>query len=278
MAKLWRAFIPYSHYDGIAAWPYPGSDRDSAGARLKRLAKRPQFICHEVTGSRLNLAATRRWLKSTGLTENITFAETGFRNHNDAWLLRPSAPVVSCASGWRVFCHKSAEPNLAKRGLRPGAGRLHFRTASRRYKNGMDPKENLSRDDFPDELREQFAVVERRLWKVETTMAVCLAAPVCSARTSSCFSPTGFGTARAGSGRAVGQRHRHDGWRDLWWTSRWVFHRRDTRALARLVQRRYRRLGDRLLGIVELADEEKRPAYFRPPSIEPPSGRWPARR
>ena len=84
MAKLWRAFILYSHYDGIAAWPYPGSDRDSAGARLKRLAKRPQFICHEVTGSRLNLAATRRWLKSTGLTENITFAETGFRNHNDA--------------------------------------------------------------------------------------------------------------------------------------------------------------------------------------------------
>ena len=55
------------------------------------MAKRPQFICHEVTGSRLNLAATRRWLKSTGLTENITFAETGFRNHNDAWLLRPSA-------------------------------------------------------------------------------------------------------------------------------------------------------------------------------------------
>ena len=40
----------------------------------------------------------------------------------------------------------------------------------------MDPKENLSRDDFPDELREQFAVVERRLWKVETTMAICLAA------------------------------------------------------------------------------------------------------
>lgn len=46
VAGLWRAFVPYSHYDGIAAWPYPGSDRDSAGARLKRLAKRPQFICH----------------------------------------------------------------------------------------------------------------------------------------------------------------------------------------------------------------------------------------
>jgi len=91
VAKLWRAFIPYSHYDGIAAWPYPGSDRDSAAVRLKRLAKRPQFICHEVTASRLNLAATKRWLKSNDLTENLTFTETGFRNHNDAWLLRPSA-------------------------------------------------------------------------------------------------------------------------------------------------------------------------------------------
>ena len=89
-AKLWRAFIPYSHYDGIATWPYPASDRDSALTRLKRLAKRPQFICHEVTGSRLNLAATKKWIESTGIKANLTFAETGFRNHNDAWLLRTS--------------------------------------------------------------------------------------------------------------------------------------------------------------------------------------------
>jgi hypothetical protein len=89
-AKLWRAFIPYSHYDGIATWPYPASDRDSALDRLKRLAKRPQFICHEITDSQLNLAATKKWIESAGLTEHITFAETGFRNHNDAWLLRPS--------------------------------------------------------------------------------------------------------------------------------------------------------------------------------------------
>ena len=89
-AKLWRAFIPYSHYDGIATWPYPASDRDSALTRLKRLAKRPQFICHEVTGSRLNLAATKKWIESTSIKANLTFAETGFRNHNDAWLLRTS--------------------------------------------------------------------------------------------------------------------------------------------------------------------------------------------
>lgn len=89
-AKLWRAFIPYSHYDGIATWPYPASDRDSALTRLKRLAKRPQFICHEVTGSRLNLAVTKKWIESTSIKANLTFAETGFRNHNDAWLLRTS--------------------------------------------------------------------------------------------------------------------------------------------------------------------------------------------
>jgi len=89
-AKLWRAFIPYSHYDGIATWPYPASDRDSALTRLKRLAKRPQFICHEVTSSQLNLAATKKWIESTSIKANLTFAETGFRNHNDAWLLRTS--------------------------------------------------------------------------------------------------------------------------------------------------------------------------------------------
>ena len=50
----------------------------------------------------------------------------------------------------------------------------------------------------------------------------------------------------------------------LWWLRLWVFRPRDLRALAVLVQRKYRRLGDRLLGIVELSDEASRPAYFSP--------------
>lgn len=37
------------------------------------------------------------------------------------------------------------------------------------------------------------------------------------------------------------------------WTKHWLLHRRDARALARIVQRKYSRLGDRLLGAVELA-------------------------
>ena len=86
IAKLWRAFIPYSHYDGVRRWSYPGSDHESAITRLRRLATRPQFICHEGTG----VSGTQKFLVSTGIEGKFTFQATGFRNHNDAWLLRPS--------------------------------------------------------------------------------------------------------------------------------------------------------------------------------------------
>jgi hypothetical protein len=39
----------------------------------------------------VDLQSTRRYLASTGITGGFTFLETGFRNHNDAWALRPSA-------------------------------------------------------------------------------------------------------------------------------------------------------------------------------------------
>ena len=48
------------------------------------------------------------------------------------------------------------------------------------------------------------------------------------------------------------------------WAHRWVWRRRDERAMASMVQRRYPRLGDRLLGIVELADATKRPPNVSP--------------
>ncbi len=129
----------------------------------------------------------------------------------------------------------------------------------------MSHKEQFSREDIPDELRQQFAVVQRRLWCVETTMAVCLAAAGLFGSYLVLFfsdrlwdSPgwLRLGLLTAGVGITVGSV--------TWWLARWVFHKRDTRALAKLVQRRYRRLGDRLLGIVELADEKKRPAIFSP--------------
>ena len=100
IAKLWRAFIPYSHYDGVnERWGYPGADRNSALARLRRLGKRPQFICHENAPGKLNLTATRDYLKTADAKGNFTFRETGFQNHNDAWLLRPS-PVRRDMRRW----------------------------------------------------------------------------------------------------------------------------------------------------------------------------------
>jgi hypothetical protein len=88
-ARLWRAFICYSHYDGVrTAWPYAEADRTAALARLSRLRGRLQFICSEGSGA----ADTERFLRDAGVWNSgaFTILGTGFRNHNDAWLLRPS--------------------------------------------------------------------------------------------------------------------------------------------------------------------------------------------
>lgn len=86
-AKLWRAFVPYSHYDGVRRRPYPNSDTDAAVRRLERLNNRPQFICGESN----QVDETRRFIEEhASSSANLTFASTGFRNHNDAWILRPS--------------------------------------------------------------------------------------------------------------------------------------------------------------------------------------------
>ena len=95
ITKLWRAFIPYSHYDGVKRWPYPGSDIESALTRLKRLKGRPQFICHEGKG----VSETQRFLTSAEIEGQFIFQATGFRNHNDGWLLRPS-PARALMRKW----------------------------------------------------------------------------------------------------------------------------------------------------------------------------------
>lgn len=91
IAAMWRGFVCYSHYDGVhEGWPFAGADATSAKERLERLKGRPQLICHESNGGKLSLAATQRYLRDSGVTGDFTFLETGFRNHNDAWVLRPS--------------------------------------------------------------------------------------------------------------------------------------------------------------------------------------------
>ena len=94
-AKHWCGFFAYSHYDGVHKWPYPGSDRESALARLKRLGDRPQFICGEGT----NAQETEAYLRPLLPNADLTFLSTGFRNHNDAWTLRPS-PAREKAREW----------------------------------------------------------------------------------------------------------------------------------------------------------------------------------
>lgn len=101
IAKLWRGFFCYSHYEGVREnWPYAGSDRDAAQSRLLRLGKRPQYICQENS-----VDAPRNYLTATGISGDFTFSVTGFRNHDDGWLLRPS-PAREAARAWlaRVQC------------------------------------------------------------------------------------------------------------------------------------------------------------------------------
>ena len=118
---------------------------------------------------------------------------------------------------------------------------------------------------LPDGLRRQFDQVERRLWRAETTIAIGVAAGglmgsflAMFVSDRVCETP---GWARwlfflAGLAAAGGAA--------VFWSRRWVWKRRDIKALADLVQKKYRRLGDRLLGIVELANEEHHFANFSP--------------
>lgn len=100
VAGLWKAAVCFSHYDGVRPWPFPGSDAASALSRLQRLGKKPQFIVSEspVSGP-AQIEETRSYLTKTGLPGNWTFSTTGFKNHNDRWVLRPS-PVRTEIREW----------------------------------------------------------------------------------------------------------------------------------------------------------------------------------
>jgi len=95
IAKLWRGFFTFSHYDGqITGWGYAGADRASALERLKRLQGRPQFISMEKSVDEI-----RDYLKSTGIEASFTFQPIRFRNHSDQWVLR-DVPERKAAREW----------------------------------------------------------------------------------------------------------------------------------------------------------------------------------
>lgn len=93
IAKLWRAFVCYSHYDGVDERQYlPKTKREYALERLKRLDGRPQFICCEAPSRGRNmLQDTKDYIESTGVKAPFTYTYTGFLQHDDAWTLRPCA-------------------------------------------------------------------------------------------------------------------------------------------------------------------------------------------
>ncbi len=129
----------------------------------------------------------------------------------------------------------------------------------------MAQNEKQIKVELPENLRRQFNLLERRLWKTETATAVCLALSGAIASFLVLFvsdrvwdSPSWFrgllllGTLGICAAAA------------FQWLRHWVFKRRDWRSLSVIVQKKFRRLGDRLLGIVELSTESKHDANFSP--------------
>ena len=119
IAALWRAFIPYSHYDGVTQWGYAASDAASAIERLKRLRGRPQLIIHE--GS---VEPTRKYVASTGVAGDFTFMAGPFRNHNDRWA-HCDTPQRRYMRAWlaRVLSEEAPRPRARQsghpKGVRP---------------------------------------------------------------------------------------------------------------------------------------------------------------
>ena len=119
--------------------------------------------------------------------------------------------------------------------------------------------------DLPQGLRRQFEQAAQRLWRVETATAVCgVAASLLFSWLAVFISDRLWETSvwlrvfifLCGLGGTVAAM--------LGWARHWVWGRRDMQALAALVQKKYRRLGDRLLGIVELANEREHLSNFSP--------------
>lgn len=81
IAKLWRGFICHSHYEGVREWP--GSTRQAAMERLKRLGGRPQWISHESC-----VEPTRDYLEKARADGEFTFVSLPFDDHTDRWVLR----------------------------------------------------------------------------------------------------------------------------------------------------------------------------------------------
>ncbi|MGA3170909.1 MAG: hypothetical protein ABSE62_07820 [Chthoniobacteraceae bacterium] len=118
---------------------------------------------------------------------------------------------------------------------------------------------------LPAALNRQFGLLERRLWRMDALVAACgglgsllLSYTLVFASDRLWDTPHWLRILFAICGW-IGLAY--FAWR---YGSRWIWRRPSIGALAVIVQKRYRRLGDRLLGIVELADPHARPSNYSP--------------
>jgi hypothetical protein len=127
------------------------------------------------------------------------------------------------------------------------------------------PQEKKVTLALPENLQRQFAALQKRLFSLETAFAIAAGVSALLLSYLVLFVSDRFwDTPRALRAALLAAAVAGAAAAAIWWMRHWVFKRRDWRALAVIVQRKYPRLGDRLLGIVELAEESKRPAYFSP--------------
>lgn len=80
-AKLWRAVIAHSHFDGVRKWDYPESDPSSARQRLNRLGDRPLYVTHEQS-----VADIEKYLAGSKI--KATVRALPYPNHTDEWVLK----------------------------------------------------------------------------------------------------------------------------------------------------------------------------------------------
>ncbi len=128
----------------------------------------------------------------------------------------------------------------------------------------MNPS-SPNRLQLPPELRTRIGAFEARLRRVETVLAV--AAALCGLlgafglvfaldRLVDTPAPVRLVLALAALAGL--------GFSAWYWGRRWIWGRRNDRALSRMIQRRFPKLGDRLLGAVELAEGVDRPGLGSP--------------
>ncbi|MCE9604601.1 MAG: hypothetical protein K8U03_06805 [Planctomycetia bacterium] len=82
-AKLWRAIIAHSHYDGVRRWGFSDDDEASAAKRLVRFHGKPQFISHEKS-----IDDTAAYLKRHDGLTSTTLLAIPYPNHSDEWVLK----------------------------------------------------------------------------------------------------------------------------------------------------------------------------------------------